>query len=329
MTLPHLRIAEFFSGLGGLHASLVDSVGPSMTYEVVAAFDINTTANALYSRNFHLKVNDLSIETIECKDLESLNADIWLLSPPCQPYTRQGLKKDTEDPRAKGLLHLLELLTKMDNIPKYILLENVVGFENSNSRNELIDVIQNRGYHYQEFHLSPDQFGIPNSRLRYFFIGRLHGSFDHQGSVITSIPNNPFFVNPKEPYPLKSVLEENVVDYFVPESVLSKDSAMCFDLVYPTSTRSCCFTKAYSRFIMGTGSVLQTADESIKADNSDVNSLKNLKLRYFTPREMMRIHGFPDTYDITGVSKKKMYQLIGNSLNVCVVSQLVKYMLKP
>lgn len=51
------------------------------------------------------------------------------MSPPCQPYTRIGLQQGSVDARAKSFLHLLKVLGEMENKPKYILVENVKGFE--------------------------------------------------------------------------------------------------------------------------------------------------------------------------------------------------------
>ncbi len=35
---------------------------------------------------------------------------MWLLAPPCQPYTRRGLKKGADDGRAGSFLSLLRRL---------------------------------------------------------------------------------------------------------------------------------------------------------------------------------------------------------------------------
>jgi tRNA (cytosine38-C5)-methyltransferase len=51
------------------------------------------------------------------------------MSPPCQPYTRIGLQQGSVDARAKSFLHLLDVLGEMQHKPKYILVENVKGFE--------------------------------------------------------------------------------------------------------------------------------------------------------------------------------------------------------
>ncbi|CAI8619474.1 unnamed protein product [Vicia faba] len=72
--------------------------------------------------------------------------------------------------------------------------------------------------------------------------------------------------------------------YYIHPSLLERwGSAM--DVVYPDSKRCCCFTKSYYRYVKGTGSLLATV-QPMKKDNT---SLKEQRLRYFTPRE---VNGF-------------------------------------
>lgn len=92
------------------------------------------------------------------------------MSPPCQPFTRNGLKKDELDPRTCSFSHLLNILPELQI--QYILLENVKGFETSVMREKLIDTLKNCGFYYQEFILSPTQFGVSNTRHRYYCIAR-------------------------------------------------------------------------------------------------------------------------------------------------------------
>lgn len=40
-------------------------------------------------------------------------ADIWLLAPPCQPYTRRGLKRGSSDGRAGSFLKLLQRIPSL------------------------------------------------------------------------------------------------------------------------------------------------------------------------------------------------------------------------
>jgi len=111
-------------------------------------------------------------------------------------------------------------------------------------------------------------------------------------------------------------------EFLVPEKVLNQTKRV-MDIVTPTSTRSCCFTKGYSRYVEGTGSIL------------DISPEKEQKiLRYFTPREIANLHGFPSTYSVGEeenethlLSNRQLYQLLGNSLNCVVVAQLIEYLL--
>lgn len=49
-----------------------------------------------------------NIERLTARQLDAHAADLWTLSPPCQPYTRQGLKKDASDGRAASFLSILQ-----------------------------------------------------------------------------------------------------------------------------------------------------------------------------------------------------------------------------
>ena len=92
------------------------------------------------------------------------------MSPPCQPFTRQGHQKDISDNRSQPFLHIVqELLPNVKSL-NYILLENVKGFEESKAHQILIKAVNDSGFKYQEFLLCPKQLGIPNSRLRYYMI---------------------------------------------------------------------------------------------------------------------------------------------------------------
>lgn len=340
-----LRCLEFYSGIGGLHYSLENACrqlsdnGRSISAEVLKAFDINTIANGVYEHNFKRAVCPKTILSLTPAALDKMNAsDIWLLSPPCQPYTRQGKQKDTEDPRAESFLHLISLLPELKTPPRMLLIENVVGFEISETRRRLVDALLNCKYYFQEFHLSPSQIGIPNSRMRYFLlasrISRPHNTqFTNNTdlNILTCVAGSTSFGSTIKP--LNHYLENSgngdsfFQEYAVPDSVLKK-SGLSFDLVFPHSTGSCCFTKNYGRLVEGAGSVLQMADESIKGLPNDSESLKQLRLRYFAPREIARIHGFPeDIFDGTTVTIKQAYALLGNSLNVAVVAELLVYLL--
>ncbi|PIK57824.1 putative tRNA (cytosine(38)-C(5))-methyltransferase-like, partial [Apostichopus japonicus] len=110
--------------------------------------------------------------SVSLKDFIKWDADVFLMSPPCQPFTRVGLKGDKSDPRTSSFLYLLQTLPQLTKKPGYILVENVKGFESSDTRNELVDVLKKCHYSYKEFLLSPTDLGVPNQRLRYFLLAK-------------------------------------------------------------------------------------------------------------------------------------------------------------
>lgn len=165
-----MRALEFYSGIGGLHYGLLQACPQA---EVVAAFDLNEVANDTYEHNFGLKPMQVNVGKIRPRQLDGYSADLWMLSPPCQPYTRKGLRKDSEDGRAESFLEILtDILPAMKKMPRYLIVENVVGFETSDTHQKLVSVLNDNGYALQEFILTPLQLGIPYSRPRYFALAK-------------------------------------------------------------------------------------------------------------------------------------------------------------
>uniref|UniRef100_A0A1D1Z9F8 tRNA (Cytosine(38)-C(5))-methyltransferase n=2 Tax=Anthurium amnicola TaxID=1678845 RepID=A0A1D1Z9F8_9ARAE len=163
------RVLEFYSGIGGMRYSLMRAGVPG---EVVEAFDINDRANDVYQHNFGHRPCQGNIQSLTAVELDKYGAHAWLLSPPCQPYTRQGLQKHSADARASSFIKILELIRHMRQPPVFLFVENVVGFETSDTHGQLMDVLAETGFVTQEYILSPLQFGVPYSRPRYFCLAK-------------------------------------------------------------------------------------------------------------------------------------------------------------
>ncbi|KAI7754990.1 hypothetical protein M8C21_016354 [Ambrosia artemisiifolia] len=120
------RVLEFYSGIGGMRYSAMKA---GVKAQMVEAFDINDLANDVYQHNFGHRPFQGNIQTLSAADLDRYRANVWLLSPPCQPYTRQGLQKQSADARASSFLRILEIIPELKQPPVMIFVENVVGFE--------------------------------------------------------------------------------------------------------------------------------------------------------------------------------------------------------
>ncbi|KAI8818991.1 S-adenosyl-L-methionine-dependent methyltransferase [Fimicolochytrium jonesii] len=351
---------EFFSGLGGLHYGL-EFAHPSS--KVVAAFDINLHANACYTHNFSLKPSDTSIDRLTAAHLDKFNANCWLLSPPCQPYTQGGKSLDERDTRAEGLLRLVTLLGEVRRRPEFVFLENVPNFEKSTSRAMLVNKLDELRYEIHEFLVSPLQIGIPNDRRRYYLTARLRSSdtpsdpptipYIERATIHTepripskALPTPDVDVDPLSAY-LEDLTEDEEAAYLIPEHFVTKRHGYRFDIVQPTSQRSACFTKAYgSHHVIGSGSFLQTRDFNKQIDPASHPAVLSLRPRFFTPTEVARLHAFPvdsspsssspsNTDDSAGMERHgfsfpasitlaQKWRLLGNSLNVRVVGVLMR-----
>lgn len=350
---PPLRVLEFFSGVGGLHYSLRRSGVP---HRVLRAYDVDDAANRTYRHNLDTAVSASDIGSIKSAELVELAADCWLLSPPCQPYTRQGPQLGEADGRSKALSHLVGLLENGEEelLPALLLLENVAGFESSGMRTRLHGALVRRGYSVRELWASPAQFGIPNQRTRYFLLASLKRelrvpapaaierlmlepeALERACEAGTPLPLPRGEVDAEaqarcEPLGafLLDVGSEELGGLAVPEHLLER-YGVAMDLVGRHHRRCCCFTKNYSRYVKGAGSILcEGLEQGAEAptDDKSLAALRPLRPRYFAPREVARLHGFPEDFAFPpSVGKKKQYELLGNSLSVYVVAELLRYL---
>jgi tRNA (cytosine38-C5)-methyltransferase len=283
--------------------------------------------------------------SVSIKVLEKLGADAWVMSPPCQPFTRQGLKKDVEDGRAESFMRLVDEMTHMDaNVrPKYVFVENVVGFETSRMRQMLIETLQCMSFYTQEFILTPTMFGIPYSRPRYFMCARSTSAFVEATDGIRRVPP-PVALSHKRAWipkydeardahinvaPLQRFLDAGDDVVWREHAVIQEDidRAMgSIDIVGASDITCNCFTKSYSKYVKGTGSVISNhlVDKSIWDGQT---SETGVRLRYFTVDEVARLHSLPPDFKWPeNLTKRQRYTLLGNSMSVACVAPLFEYL---
>lgn len=409
---------ELFSGIGGWHWALNCWIRKEISHfgfetEVLQAFDINELCNKTYELNFKKAPSSSTIQSLDASYYDKYNSDIWMMSPPCQPFTRNrsSLEEnvDENDDRSQPLLSIIEALNSMKNLPKIIFLENVVGFETSKCCNRLLECLKLRGFIVEQYILTPSQFGVPNERPRYYLIAisKAHASNTHKfgcDSIRYSLNEDVEFPSVVS---LDSFLdsfsnEEEKEALYLTENMLSKSASWCLDIVTASSNTTSCFTKSYSRFFRGTGSVLfdplptsiswgkelsslispvssltskdasHQDDESLVSSDSSIelgqkrswitpsdhkdtkqthsrsdcardrnlpqdrtfdpnwkHAFDSKSLRFFSPRELLSIFGFPSEFRFPpSISRKKQYEMIGNSVNIVVLSRLIDHGMK-
>jgi tRNA (cytosine38-C5)-methyltransferase len=302
-----VRFVELYSGVGGWTMALKEQIDTAAdcNLQCVAALDHSDLCRQVYNHNHgcsHTSFRNakaLCIEKLTLAQVEAWDASIWLLSPPCQPHSRQHSRasRDEGDPRSASFWHLCELLKQMNanKKPALLCLENVVGFEISKSCRRVWMQALHPDYLVAEFHLTPTQVGLPNDRPRYYCLAvlkaklkgtagaddALRGTYlkkaisscceqpNAPGGIIlhTSIPElNVRAEGATNLPPIAYFLDDALADTSalqVPSKLLERSASWCFDIVTPSCTRSSCFTSSYAKFVKGTGSILYMGKEEV------------------------------------------------------------------
>ena len=347
-TSQNLLIFEFFSGIGGMHEALrqINNIKINNIYP----FDINQNANLTYFHNYKNKPFSITIESFSLKDYENLielnlkNSTekffiLWTMSPPCQPFTRKGNVEGLNDNRTNAFVHLMNnIFMKTKYLPDYFILENVKNFEVSEANKMLIDILKQKEFSFVQFLLSPIQFNIPNSRLRFYLIASKIkkfniGDFSNNENKIIEDSNIIFKDKILPKTDIKTFLNfDNNDDYiknkkfYLTKEILAKKSCLSMDITLLGNNSTNCFTKSYSKLFKGTGSILLLNDKLLKKD-LDTKDLFGF-IRFFTPEEILKFLCFSKDFSFPkDFSEKTKYKLLGNSINVKVVNILMDYLI--
>ena len=303
----NLLVFEFFSGIGGMHEAL--SQLNNINISKIFPFDINQNANLTYFTNFKINPNAISIESFSLTDYENL--------------IKNNLTNNN---------------IKIEYLPEFFFLENVKNFEVSEANKLLCDLLLEKKYYFLQFLLSPHDFNIPNSRLRFYLIAARINKFNNTNEYLNDITKiikdkNILFNNiniPKKD--IKTFLNINNENdyiknssYYLSKEILSKKSCLSMDIVLLKNYSTNCFTKSYTKLFKGSGSILLLKDELYKENLNPIDLLGYI--RYFTPNEILKFLCFDDNFIFpNNLSEKAKYKLLGNSVNVKVVNILMNYL---
>jgi site-specific DNA-cytosine methylase len=279
-----VRILELYCGIGALAAARP----PGAT--VVGAVDQSLLALQVYRANFpHHPTLACNLETLGEDRLAAFRADLWWMSPPCQPFTGRGRRRDDGDPRAASFLVLVRALERLR--PPLLALENVPGFAGSRTHRRLREALDRAGYQVAEHQVCPSEHGQPNRRRRFYLVAS-------RGGPLRPLPP------PRDPaHPLNSFLDHPEEPGLALDPVIREGYRRALHVVAADDPRAVtsCFTAAYGRSWVRSGSYLASDG--------------GLALRRFSPREVLRLLGFPQEFRVpAGLSRSQAWRLAGNSL---------------
>ena len=273
-----MRTIELFAGIGGMALALPRG------FELVAAFDQDEAARRTHLLNHGVPVFPQDLASIAAQDLARHEAPAWLLSPPCQPFTRRGRVRDVDDPRCRGLLRIIELLPVLR--PERVLVENVVGFGGSRAHALLVLALRELGHDVDTIETCPSDTGWPIRRRRQFVVSSAEAL------------RTPFLMDP--PVPVQRAIRlDPPEELLVPAGQRIRVNR---SLPFPTVTRS------YGHATTGAGPILATA----------------FGPRYLSSEEILALHAFPPGFRFpAGMDLRTRWRLAGNSVHVASVRSVL------
>ena len=176
--MKSFKFVDLFAGLGGFHYAL-ESLGG----ECVFVSEIDKNLRDLYQKNHKVPKSIIFGDISECC-AQVPDHDVLVAGFPCQPFSKSGKQLGFDDKeRGDCIFYVLNILKRLR--PKYFIFENVPNFakhNNGKSWREVKKSLTEMGYCVRSTsdsadegksakHLSPNQYGFPQKRDRFFAIG--------------------------------------------------------------------------------------------------------------------------------------------------------------
>jgi DNA (cytosine-5)-methyltransferase 1 len=295
-----IRFVDLFCGIGGFHMA-AKQVAPPLGFDPVCVFasDIDSDCQTAYEANFGAR----PVGDIKAVEEDSVpDHDIMFAGFPCQPFSIIGHMKGFEDTRGTLFFDIARILKAKR--PKAFVLENVkllVGHDKGRTFARIMETLRELGYHADYRVFNALNFGLPQKRERVFIVGFQHPTtFEWPSSGIPMTP-------------LSKILEKDVPPRFYASDYIRERR---WSIMKPKRE------PAIWHENKGGHVSAYPFSCALRAGASHNYLLVNGERR-LTPREMLRLQGFPDSYKIVCTEFQTRKQA-GNSVPVPVVAAVLR-----
>jgi DNA (cytosine-5)-methyltransferase 1 len=176
-----MNVIDLFCGCGGLSYGFKQA-----GFNIIAGMDFNPEAIKTFNYNFQDAQGiccDLS-EMTESEIKQFLGSidkvDIIIGGPPCQGFSSANrYKQEEEDERNKLFFEFVKFVELAQ--PEVVLIENVRGIiskDNGYAKERIYAIFEERGYAVNHQILDASEFGVPQKRVRNFFVIMKKNKFD-------------------------------------------------------------------------------------------------------------------------------------------------------
>ena len=294
-----LTFADMFCGIGGFHVA-----ASALGMDCVFACDVDAEARRAYARNFGVEPRGDIAEVVPDAVPDH---DLLMAGFPCQPFSIIGEMRGFEDTRGTLFFDLANIIAA--KTPPALLLENVRQFsshDGGRTLRRILAVLTELGYRAEWRILNALDFGLAQKRERTFIVGFLDRAAP------------PFEWPPPlgAPPTLDAVLERDVPPkYFASERIRGKRRERHQTALKPSIWHE---NKG--------GNVSSHPFSCALRAGASYNYLLVDGERRLTPREMLRLQGFPEWFELPG-SYQQIRRQTGNAVPVNVVKSVLANML--
>ena len=294
------RFIDLFAGIGGLRLGF-ESVGG----QCVFSSEWDKYAQDTYEANFgdrpYGDITQIKPETIPTHD-------ILLAGFPCQAFSICGNQQGFLDTRGTLFFYIEEILRIKK--PYAFLLENVKNLKSHDKGrtfNTIVKHLQQLGYYVHHTILNSLDFGIPQKRERTIIVG-------FSNNIKFNFPK-PTGIKPD----LSAILENDLeVDakYFVSSEIKNKRLSK----VKPNYPIPSIWHENKS------GNISALEYSCALRAGASYNYLLVNGIRRLTPKELLRLQGFPDNFKIV-VPYTQIRKQTGNSVTIPVIRAVAQNMI--
>jgi DNA (cytosine-5)-methyltransferase 1 len=299
---PEIKYIDLFCGIGGFRIA-IETVCRERRLTPLCMFssDIDSECQKSYAANFgETPIGDIT----QVNEQDVPDHDILLAGFPCQPFSICGDMKGFEDTRGTLFFDIARVIQAKR--PAAFLLENVkllVGHNKGRTLQRILETLRELGYQTDYRVLNALHFGLPQKRERIFIAG-----FKDACSFQWPRGETPMT-------PLEQILEKDVPEKFYASEHIRNNR---WKKLSPTNELTIWHENKAGHISAYPFSCALRAGASY-------NYLLVNGERRLTPREMLRLQGFPDSYRIACNDYQARKQA-GNSVAVPVLAAILRRM---
>lgn len=298
-----LRFIDLFCGIGGFRIAFEEACEEQdINAKCVFSSDIDKFAQDSYEANFGERPHG-DITQVDEKEIP--DHDILFAGFPCQPFSIIGQMKGLNDTRGTLFFDIARIIKEKE--PKAFILENVkqlVGHDKGNTLKVILTSLKDLGYHVQYSVLNALDYGLPQKRERIVIVG-------HKEPIMFTYPD------PIKPFkPLTEILEKKVDEkHFASDHIKNKRKESHKSSFYPSIWHE-----------NKSGNISSYPFSCALRAGASYNYLLVNGERRLTPREMLRLQGFPNWFKIV-VSDGQAKRQAGNAVPVNMIKAVVQKLL--